>query len=180
MYKRMIDIYSMWAWPGGLITVWQQTRQEADIRLRRGGIWSPVYVTPGHGRAVTLALLCKVTNKNVVRAPNAIPHQRRGRRRGLSSLLHSHSTNPSLEPITVATIGMGRVRSRDSGPWPSSDPHLHVPNTWPKCLWPQRNIPNPPLGPNTPLPEAPSGLPSLDSSITSSESSKSDYEADSD
>ena len=42
----------------GLLAVWQQARREAEIILRRGGIWSPVSVTPGRGRVATLALLC--------------------------------------------------------------------------------------------------------------------------
>ena len=54
-----------------------------------------------------------------------------------------------------------------------------VPNTWPRCLCPHRDIPNPLPAPNPPPPEVPSGSLSLES-ITSSESSESGYEADSD
>ena len=163
----------------GLITVWQQTRQKAEMRLRKGHIWSPVFVIQGCGRALALALLCKVATRNAVRVHNPILNQRRGRGRGLSSLLHDHPSNPSLEPISVETIGMGRAWSRDSGPHLFHEPPVQVPNMWPQCLCPQRNIPNPQPGPNPPLPEAPSGPPSLEF-ITSSESSESGYEADSD
>ena len=60
----------------GLIAVWQQTRWEAEMWLRRKGIWSLSPVYPGHGTAVTLALLSKVATKNAVRA--LIPFPIRG------------------------------------------------------------------------------------------------------
>ena len=138
----------MWEGPGGSMLYVLQTRQEAEIRLRRRGIWSPISVTPDHGRAVTLALLCKAATRNAVRAHNPIPHQRRGRGRGLSSLLHDHPSNPSLEPITVGTIGMGRARSRDSGPHPFHEPPLQVPNMWPQYLKPTWEYSQPSSGPN--------------------------------
>ena len=110
------------------------------MRLKRGGIWSPVSVTPGHGSAATIALLCEATMRNAVRAPNSISHQRRGRGRGFGSLLHAHPLYPTLEPV-----GMGRARSRDSGPCPFPDPPLHVPNMCPRCMCPHRDVPTPNL-----------------------------------
>ena len=88
------------------------------MRLMRGDIWSPVSVTPGQGRAVTLALLCEAATWNAARAPNPTAHQRRGRRRGLSALFHNHPYNPSGD------IGMGRARSKDSDPCPFPEPSL--------------------------------------------------------
>ena len=85
-------------------------------KIKEGGIWSPVSITPGCGRVANLGLLCKTETWNAVRAPNPIPHHRRGR--GFSALLHNHPNNPS------GAIGMGRARSRDSGPCPLPDPPL--------------------------------------------------------
>ena len=112
-----------------------------------------------------------MATRNVMGAPNPIPHQKRGRERGLESLPLAH---PTLEPTNAGTMGMGRARGRNSGP-----PHIHVLNTLPRCLNPPRDISNPPQRPNLLSPEASSGPPSLES-ITSSESSESGYEADSD
>ena len=106
----------------GLLAAWHQTSREEEIRWRRGGMWSPVSVTLGWGRVATLAVLCKSATQNTLRAPSPIPQQRRGRWRGLSSLLHDHPYIPS---------GMGRDRSRNSGPCPFPDPSLQVPNTQP-------------------------------------------------
>ena len=86
------------------------------MRLRRGGIWSPVSITPDCGRVAALALLGKVVTQNAVRAPNPIPHQRGGR--GLGALLHDYLYNPSV------AIGMVRARNKISGPCPFHDPHL--------------------------------------------------------
>ena len=112
--------------------------------LRRGDIWSPSPVTLiiSHGRAVTLAMLCEAASRNAVQAPNPIAHQRRGRGRCLGSFLYAHPSCPTLEPISV---GMGRAKSRNSGPCPYPEPLLCVPNTLPKCLCPHRDIPNPHL-----------------------------------
>ena len=131
----------------GLIAVWQQTRLEAwsQISTKKGRYLVPIPVTPGCGRAVTLALLCEAATRNAARAPNPIPHQRRGRGRGLQTLLHSHSLYPTLELVTAGTVGMGRARSRNSGPCPYPDYAMHVPNMWPRCLCPHRDIPNPHL-----------------------------------
>ena len=135
----------------GLIAVWQQTKQEEEKWLRRDGIWSSATPVVGCGRAETLALLCEMATRNVVRTP----HQKRGRGRGLESLPLTH---PTLEPTNAGTMGMGRVRGRNFGPCPCSDPHMHVPNTSLKCLNPPRDISNPPQRPNLPSPEASSRL----------------------
>ena len=70
--------------------------------------------------AATLTLLCEAATRNAVMALNPIPHQRRGRVRGLESLPLAHLSYeyPTLEPTTV---GMGRTRSRNSGPYLCSD-----------------------------------------------------------
>ena len=144
----------------GLLAIWQETRREQEIRLRRGGIWSPVSVTPGQGRAATLALLCEVANENTARASSPIHHQRRGRGRGLTTPFHDYPYIPS---------GMERARSRNTGPHPCSFPdsslQIQITRPWYLCL--QGNIPNPSPGPNPPPPEAPSGPPSLESMMSS-------------
>ena len=152
----------------GFITVWQQTRRGEKMRLRRGGMWTPMSQTPGWGRVATLAWLCKEANHNAARAPGPVPpqQQRRGRGRELSFLSHNH-----LYPLS----DMGRARSRDTSHHPFPDPPLQIPNTWLWCLC--GNMLN---TPSSVLPSVnPSGLQSH-KSITSSESAESGYEADSD
>ena len=99
----------------GLLAIWEQTRREEEMRIRRRDIWSPVSVTPDQGRVATLVLLSEAASRNGVRAPSPIPIQRRGRGRGLSALLPNHPLPPS---------GMGRARSRDTGPCQFPDPSL--------------------------------------------------------
>ena len=143
--------------------------------VEKRGYLVPCHPIISYGRAETLALLCEAANRNAVWAPNSIPLPRRGRGRGLGSLLpqeqgvgsllHAH---PQLEP---GTVGMARARSRNPVPHPCPDPPLHVPNSWPRCLCPHGD------DANSPPPEAPFGPPSL-VSITSSKLSKSGYGAD--
>ena len=85
------------------------------MRLRRGGIWSPVSVTPDWGRVATLALFHEVETQTAVMTASPIKHQRRGRVRGLSTLFHDHPYIPS---------GMGRARSKNTGPHSFPDPSL--------------------------------------------------------
>ena len=112
--------------------------------LRRGGIWFSSPGTPiiSHGRAATLALLCKAATRNAVWAPNPVSHQRRGRGRGLGPFLDAHTSYPTILPVTAGTIGMGRARSRNSGPCPYLNAPLCVPNAWPRCLCPHKDIHN--------------------------------------
>ena len=58
-----------------LIAVWAQTRREEGMRLRRGGIWTPMSETPGWDRVATLAWLCEEATHNAVRAPGPAPPQ---------------------------------------------------------------------------------------------------------
>ena len=81
-------------------------------------VLSPVTPIAGSDRAATLAMLCEAATRNAVWAPNPVPHQRRGRGRGLEPFLYAHPSCPTLEPITVGT---GRARSRNSGPCPYLD-----------------------------------------------------------
>ena len=94
-----------------------------------------------------------MATRNAVRAPWGLsfPHQKRGRERGLESLPLAH---PTLEPTNTGTMGMGRAKGRNCGPHPCSDPCMHVPNIWPRCLDPPRDISNLPQRPNLPSPEA--------------------------
>ena len=55
------------------------------MRLRRGGIWSLVSVTPGCGRAMTLALLCEGVTRNAVRASHSPPEEGKRKRFDFSS-----------------------------------------------------------------------------------------------
>ena len=48
----------------GLIAVWEQTRQQEEIQLRRGGTWFPVIPVVSHCRADTLTLLSEASNRN--------------------------------------------------------------------------------------------------------------------
>ena len=57
----------------GLITIWEQTRREEEMRLRRGGIWTPMSETAGQGTVATSAWLCKEPTCNAVKAPGPIP-----------------------------------------------------------------------------------------------------------
>ena len=57
----------------------------------------------------------------------SIPHQKRGRGRGLESLPLAHST---LEPTNAGTMGMGRARGRNLVIAHVLTP-MYVPNTWP-------------------------------------------------
>ena len=134
------------------------------MKLRRVGIWSSVSVTPGHVRVATLALLCKAVTWNAVRAPNPIPHQRRGRGRGLGALLHDHPYNPS------GAIGMGRTRVETLAFANSLIPLCESLICGPDAYAHKGIFPAPHLD-LTPLLEAQSGPPSLES-ITSSESSE--------
>ena len=120
-------------WEGGLIAVCQQTRQEAEMQLQMGGIWTPSLVTPGKGRTVTLALLCEAATRHAAKVPNPIPHHRRRRGRGLGFPLHSCPSYPTLEPVI---IGMGRSRSRNSGPCP----YLCRSLTWGPDVYADRGI----------------------------------------
>ena len=79
----------------GPIAIWEQARREEEMGLRKGGIWTPMSETLGQGRVATLSWLCEEATYNVVRAPGPIPQQqKRGRGRGLTSLLHNHPYPP--------------------------------------------------------------------------------------
>ena len=77
------------------------------MKLRRGGIWSPISVTPGQSRVANLALMSEVATGNAPRAPGPITHQRRERGRGLITLFHDHPTLPlAWEEPGVGTLAL--------------------------------------------------------------------------
>ena len=102
----------------GLVAAWEEARR------RRDRIWLSACLTPGHGRAATLALLSKMVAKNATRRPGDRNLHPMGR--GLADI-NGYSYN------SVSSIG--RARAQNPGPSPCVvDPLLCIPNAWPQCL----------------------------------------------
>ena len=97
----------------GLLAVWEEARRRKDR------IWLIACLTPGHGRATTLALLSEMVVQKLSE------HQILDMGRGLAGITsNTNDTSPSL----------GRARSRNPRPHPHVETPLCLPYSWPQCL----------------------------------------------
>ena len=90
--------------------MWEETRMEQNR------LWTSTCLTLGHGRAVTLALLCKMVAQNTHIPGPRHPQPMEGDFLGIND-----------GPITT--------RTQNAGPHPQGvDPSFRHPISWPKCL----------------------------------------------